>query len=181
MHYTASASLTPEGGGWVAFESVDDFTHARAIKMGTGEVVKGWGLAMIGMCEGTKAVLTIPPTVGFDSPEGRPARPAGVPVGATLRYEIEIIAVLLLDKEGVPFRPCFFTMIDTDLSGDLDPVELAVHFKRINKPVPPHVMVEDTDGDGRISYDEFNGPKWPRKDPRVPDPPEQDAARKEEL
>lgn len=163
-HYTAKASLMPsEESSWATFEVVDDFTHATAIKLDAGEKPQGWDEVLRGLCAGTKATVTIPPTLGFDNPNGKPPRPATVPLGASLRYEIEIISVLVVDSSGVPFRPCFFSLIDTDKSGDLDEVELARHFARINKPVPAHVMGEDTDGDGRISFDEFKGPKIPRK------------------
>ena len=125
MHYTGKASLAPsEEGSWFSFVVVDDFTHASAVKMGVGEVPKGWDMALLGYCQGTKATLTIPPSLGFDSPNGKPQRPASVPIGATLRYDIEIISVLAVDSTGVPFRPCFFSLIDTDDSGDLDEVEV---------------------------------------------------------
>jgi len=168
MHYTGRASLAPaDPSQWSTFVAVEDFTHALAVKLGVGEVVKGWDMALVGMCQGTHAVITIPPSLGFDHPDGfGPPRPGGVPAGATLRYEVEIVSVLHVDEQGVPYRPCFFSLIDTDHSGYIDEVELAHHFARIKQPVPPHVMNEDKDGDGRISWEEFTGPKAPLHIPR---------------
>jgi len=163
LHYVGRASLAPsEPDSWIQFDAVQDFTHASALQLGAGVVPLGWDKAMVGLCEGTLLTLTIPPSLGFDADAGTPARPVSVPVGATLRYDMEIISVLLVDEQGLPFRPCFFTMIDVDESGYLDEHELERHFARINKPVPTNVMSEDTDEDGRISFDEFTGPKWPR-------------------
>jgi len=164
LHYTGHASLTPaEPGNWVQFEAVEDFTRASAVKMGVGEVPAGWDMALEGLCEGTMLTLTVPPSLGFDTADGKPPRPASVPPGATLRYEMEIVSVLRVDEHGVPFRPCFFSLIDTDGSGDLDEVELARHFARIKQQMPAHVMSEDKDNDGRISWEEFTGPKLPRQ------------------
>ena len=62
-------------------------------------------------------------------------------------------------------------LIDTDESADIDEAELAHHFKRIKREhemTPADVIkAEDQDNDGRISWDEFTGPKGPRKPPRV--------------
>jgi hypothetical protein len=164
-HLRGTAAPSPSAGEaqWAEFVNVDDFTHAEPVRMGRGETVSGWDMAVEGMCEGTKAVITVPPSLGFDEPKSKIPRPASVPVGSTLRYEIEVIKVLRVAEDGVPYRPCFFSLIDTDASWDLDEIELKRHFARINKPVPPHVMNEDIDGDGRISWDECAAPTplWP--------------------
>ena len=164
MHFVGSATPQRDSSTlqWTQFVAVEDFTHATAVKLGVGETVKGWDLGLEGLCEGTKAVIVVPPELGYDEQGTALPRPAAVPMGATLRYEIEIIKILKVAPDGVPFRPCFFSLIDTDGSNDLDEVELARHFARIKKPVPPHVMNEDLDGDGRISFDEFTGPKIKR-------------------
>lgn len=165
MHYTGDASVQRQPPhAWTRFVAVEDFTHASAVKLGAGETVSGFDMALEGLCEGSTAVVIVPPELGFDEPGAKaPPRPAAVPVGATLRYELEVIKVLKVAEDGVPYRPCFFSLIDTDDSGDLDEAELAAHFARIGQQMPTHVMSEDTDGDGRIGFDEFTGPKIPRE------------------
>ena len=151
MQYSGRASTSPlDDASWHHFVDVKDFTHARAVRMGVGEVVKGWDLAMEGMCAGTVATLVVPPSLGFDHRSGRPQRPTDVPAGATLRYDLEIIVVLEVDEKGVPYRPCFFRLIDRDGNGYLDMPELTRHFARIGKEVPAHVMVEDKNKDVRL-------------------------------
>lgn len=142
--------------------SQEDFTVAEALKLNAGQSLAGFNMGLEGLCEGTKAVITFPASLGFDDPQSKMVRPDGVPPGSSLQYHVEVIRVLKVADDGVPFRPCFFSLIDTDDSEDLDELELARHFARIKQPVPPHVMNEDTDGDGRISFEEFTGPKIPK-------------------
>ena len=134
------------------------------------QTVKGFDLAMAGLCEGTKATITVPAALGFDEPNAKAARPPEVPVGSALRYDVEIIKILRVAPDGVPYRPCFFSLIDADGSGDLDELELARHFTRVKQQVPPHVMQEDTDGDGRISFDEYVCPSPACPSPACPSP-----------
>ena len=162
LHHVGMWGRSPNGPFTRFFEH-EDFTIANATKMGK-ETLDAWDLAMDGLCEGEKVQITLPPSLGFDAPKARLARPSDVPVGATLQFEVEVVKVLFVSPDGHPYRPCFFSLIDTDGSGDLDELELARHFARVKQQTPPHVMNEDLDGDGRISFDEFTGPKIPREE-----------------
>ena len=169
MQYAALASTTPQvAGSWRQFVAVEDFTNTKAFKMGGEQVVTGLKMAMDGMCEGTRATVVISPGLGFDHPSGKPPRPPSVPRGATLRYELEVIALLQLDKQGLPYPPCLFSLIDRDRSSYLDRAELEHHFARIKRALPANAMADDSDGDGRISWVEFSGPKRPLPQPAEP-------------
>ena len=69
--------------------------------------------------------------------------------------------MLRIAPDGKPYRPCFFSIIDSDRDSYLTIEELNRHFSRIGQQLPPHVMNEDKDSDGKISWGEFTGPKEP--------------------
>lgn len=51
-------------------------------------------------------------------------------------------------------------MIDTDSNGFLDKAEIDAYFEKMGRAVPDGLWEnEDKDGDGKISWDEFSGPK----------------------
>lgn len=155
--------------GWVVsetsetsylFESQRDFTRAPPTYLGVGKTIKGWDIALEGMCEGQKATLVIPPELAYGD-EAQPNRPAH----ATLKYEIEVTSILTLGSDGKPIRPNIFRLIDTDGSQKIDAEELDAHFIRIGQPRPQRVP-DDADGDGKISWDEFTGPKGNKPIPK---------------
>ncbi|QKT04998.1 FKBP-type peptidyl-prolyl cis-trans isomerase [Ectothiorhodospiraceae bacterium 2226] len=83
VHYT----------GWLSDGTKFDSSHDRgqplAFVLGAGQVIPGWEMGLMGMREGGKRELVIPPHLGYG--------PAGagdvIPPNATLRFEVELVAV----------------------------------------------------------------------------------------
>ena len=120
--------------------------------------IRALDVAIPGMCVGQMIAIVAPPALAFrDMAVSFPAYT--VPANATVRYVVELLQVS--DK---PIRvpvPNMFADIDVDEDGQLSKEELLAHFKGMGRDkLPPGLMKQlDTDKDGIISWDEFNGPK----------------------
>jgi peptidylprolyl isomerase len=57
--------------------------------IGTGQVIKGWDKALVGVPVGSRVVLEVPPDLGYGA-EGSPD--SGIPKDATLVFMIDILA-----------------------------------------------------------------------------------------
>ncbi len=83
LHYTGTF---PDGK---KFDSSHDRNQTFSVKVGAGQVIRGFDLGILGMKVGGKRKVTIPPDLGYG------VRGAGnvIPPNQTLIFEIELISV----------------------------------------------------------------------------------------
>lgn len=153
MHYTGTIDESSEAGEkGKQFDSSVGRGQTFDFQIGVGQVIKGWEEGIVGLCVGAKATVVIPPEMGY----GASGAGADIPGGATLNFDIEVIGI----KDGPPAPPNYFAQIDTNGDGFLDEAEIAAYFETMGQPVPAELWEhEDKNGDGKVSWDEFSGPK----------------------
>ncbi|XP_035904268.1 peptidyl-prolyl cis-trans isomerase FKBP2 [Anopheles stephensi] len=83
MHYTG----TLEDG--TEFDSSIPRGNPLTFTLGMGQVIKGWDQGLLGMCEGEKRKLVIPPELGYGE------RGAGekIPPNSVLIFEVELMKI----------------------------------------------------------------------------------------
>jgi FKBP-type peptidyl-prolyl cis-trans isomerase len=150
VYFTYIAAINEKGeeGSMAVDKGENDFM------LGGGHTMPGLDLGLDGMCVGEQRRLTIPPALGMD--------------GMTLVYEVRLTAV------GAG-RPPANMWAEIDLNADhvIDPAEMERWFKEMKQigTVPAGAFTsQDKDGDGRISWAEFDGPKG-TTDPSKPSDP----------
>jgi FK506-binding protein 14 len=152
MEYTGRIAQSSETGN--KGEQFDSSAGRRPFEfeLGARRVIPGWDLGLQDMCVGEKRTLTIPPDLGYGD-EGAGDK---IPGGATLEFDVELLAIL----DGPPAPPNIWLDIDTNEDGKLDEAEIAAFFDAMGQPVPDGLWDhEDQDKDGFISWQEFGGPK----------------------
>ncbi|XP_075226447.1 peptidyl-prolyl cis-trans isomerase FKBP2 [Lycorma delicatula] len=88
MHYVG----TLEDG--TEFDSSIRRKEPLTFTLGSGQVIKGWDQGLIGMCEGEKRKLVIPPELGYGS-RGAPPK---IPSDSTLIFEVELVKIERRDE-----------------------------------------------------------------------------------
>jgi FKBP-type peptidyl-prolyl cis-trans isomerase len=73
----------------IAYDSTQDRGGPIELRIGTGEVIQGWELGVIGMAEGETRTIEIPPYLGY----GQLGAAGIIPPNATLRYTVELVRV----------------------------------------------------------------------------------------
>jgi len=149
IHYVGTideSSATGEKGkkfdankdrGWEPFETA----------IGLGKVIKGWDEGIVGLCKGAKAILVIPPEMGYgDTGAGKI-----IPGGATLNFDVEI-AFIIKKPKGLVGK--MFDKIDTNNNNELTLDEMKVFFKDADAD---ELMESDLNKDGIITFEEFSG------------------------
>jgi peptidylprolyl isomerase len=71
------------------FDSSYDRNEPFTFKLGSGQVIEGWDKGLVGMKEGGKRILTIPPEKAY----GASGYPPVIPANATLKFEVELVEV----------------------------------------------------------------------------------------
>ncbi|PIR45173.1 MAG: peptidylprolyl isomerase [Candidatus Vogelbacteria bacterium CG10_big_fil_rev_8_21_14_0_10_51_16] len=85
VHYTGTLA------GGQKFDSSYDRGEPISFALGSGTVIEGWELGLVGMREGGKRRLVIPPELAYGefSPPG-----SMIPAQATLFFEVELLDVV---------------------------------------------------------------------------------------
>jgi len=166
MHYTGTLA---DG---TKFDSSVDRNEPFQFQIGIGQVIKGWDEGIVGMCEGEKRKLIVPPHLGY----GDQGAGDVIPGGATLNFDVEFIKI----AEG-PAPVNVFKEIDSDADMQVSREELNAYLnKQIDEIkakggeeasnvdellsqqgqlIEEIFSHDDKDKDGYISHDEFSGPK----------------------
>ena len=88
---TVKAHYTGKLEDGTVFDSSRDREEAAIFPIGIGFLIEGWEQGLIGMKEGGERNLTIPSDLGYGD-VGAPEN--GIPGGATLFFEIELLEIL---------------------------------------------------------------------------------------
>merc|ERR1711915_773864 len=84
MHYTGT--LHADGS---EFDSSISGGSLLLFHLGAGRVIKGWDQGLVGMCEGEKRKLIIPPHLGY----GISGSPPKIPGESVLVFEVELLKI----------------------------------------------------------------------------------------
>jgi FKBP-type peptidyl-prolyl cis-trans isomerase len=90
---TSGSTVSVHYTGWLTdgtqFDTSRDRGQPIQFQIGTQYIIQGWNEGVAGMKVGGKRKLTIPPSLGY----GEGGRPPVIPPNATLKFDIELLAV----------------------------------------------------------------------------------------
>lgn len=120
-----------------------------SFQVGSEGIIAGLSQGIVGMCNGTKAIMVIPPELAFGERTHR-FLISDVPGNATVRYNLEVVNIS--DEE--PPQHNLFDVIDKDGDMMLSAVEIGLYFKEAGrKKMPAGIWDLDKDNDRKISYE----------------------------
>ncbi len=79
------------------------FARGAPIAFNLGQVVPGFSKGLVGQRQGSRVVIAMPGIDGYDSTGGNPQ--AGIEVGDTLIFVVDLVRVQLTGPEGTPVKP----------------------------------------------------------------------------
>jgi peptidylprolyl isomerase len=81
----------------------ESFSRGQAITFSLAQVVPGFSKGLTGQKQGSRVLIAMPGADGYDAPGGSPQ--AGIEVGDTLIFVVDIEATTLSGPEGTPVPP----------------------------------------------------------------------------
>eukprot|EP00600_Ochromonadales_sp_CCMP1393_P008449 CAMPEP_0174953704 /NCGR_PEP_ID=MMETSP0004_2-20121128/5_1 /TAXON_ID=420556 /ORGANISM="Ochromonas sp., Strain CCMP1393" /LENGTH=190 /DNA_ID=CAMNT_0016201413 /DNA_START=222 /DNA_END=794 /DNA_ORIENTATION=- len=159
VHYEGFiADVSSTGNKGKMFDSSVKRNKPFEFKLGAGQVIAGWDQGIVGLCLGEKTTLTIPPELGYGAKGSR-----NIPPNATLRFTIDLVGIND-NRLPVEEEPNVFEEMDSNRDKKITYEEMQAWFKTMHpdklQSIPGGLFErEDKDGDGVISFSEFDGPK----------------------
>ncbi|XP_055377512.1 peptidyl-prolyl cis-trans isomerase FKBP2 [Condylostylus longicornis] len=86
VHVHYKGTLQKDG---IEFDSSYPRGNAFTFTLGSNQVIKGWDQGLLGMCEGEKRRLVIPPELGY----GKSGSGSKIPPDSTLIFEVELLKI----------------------------------------------------------------------------------------
>ena len=81
----------------------DSFSRGAPVAFSLAQVVPGFSKGLVGQKQGSRVVIAMPGSDAYDSGGGNPQ--AGIEVGDTLIFVVDLVGVQLSGPEGTPVKP----------------------------------------------------------------------------
>lgn len=156
LHYRAKIDDSSDAGEpGKEFDTSHERGEPTWVRVCMGEIIQGWDEGLVGICKGAKVEFIIPPELALGANANGHK---GVPPGATLNYDCEILSVRDEEPED---NSNVWAQLDTNKDNKLTHAEVLAYFKAQGQDEVPEAVFqnEDKDQDGIITWEEFGGPK----------------------
>ena len=112
------------------FDASWDRNQTFFVPIGVGAVIPGWDQGLLGMREGGRRLLVIPPDLGY----GAAGAGSAIPANATLLFAVDLVGIVNVSVPAIPSVSAVGTELEVEdlLVGDGDAVEpgdtVSVHY-----------------------------------------------------